>query len=88
MFFVRKKKYDELEIKARELEKTIDILVKRNTELKAELTGEIHKTTPLCKGCVNCIETGLGYFSHGLEFKEYECKLNCTCKDYIDCIEE
>ena len=84
MFFVRKKKYDELEKKARELEKTIDILVKRNTELKAELTGEIHKTTPLCKRCVNCIETGVGYFSHGLEFKEYECKLNCTCKDYIE----
>ena len=79
MFFVRKKKYDELERKARDLETEIAILVKRNTELKAELTGEIHNTTPLCKGCVNCIETGLGYFS---------CKLNRTCKDYIDCIEE
>ncbi|MEE1352130.1 MAG: bZIP transcription factor [Clostridia bacterium] len=79
MFFVRKKKYDELEKKARELEKTIDILVKQNTELKAELTGEIHNTTPLCKGCVNCIDMGLGYFY---------CKLNRTCNDYIDCIEE
>lgn len=88
MFFVRKKKYDELERQARVLEKTIAIIEKQNTELKAELAGEMHMTTPLCKGCVNCIETGVGYFSHGLEFKEYECKLNCTCKDYIDCIEE
>ena len=85
MFFVRKKKYDELERKARKLEAEIAIIEKQNTELKAELTGEIHKTTPLCKGCVNCIETGVGYFSYGLNFSEYECKLNRTCKD---CIEE
>ena len=57
-------------------------------KLNAELTGEIHNTTPLCKGCVNCIETGLGYFSNGLHYSGYECKLNRTCKDYIDCIEE
>lgn len=76
--FVSKKKYEKL----RSLTVNyIDRIEYLENELK-EARGEEHVTSPLCVGCVNCIETGEGYFSHGLRFSEYECKLNRTCKDF------
>ena len=76
--FISKIKYESLR------KRNLD-LIEENKKLQAmilESKSNQHKTTPLCKGCVNCIETGVGYFSHGLEFKEYECMLNQTCKDF------
>ena len=76
--FVLKKKYEKLRREYEDLARENDRLL---VEI-AEAESNVHKTTPLCKGCVNCIETGVGYFSNGLQFDEYACKLNRTCKDF------
>ena len=76
--FISKKKYEKLWNENMRLKEKVAILER---ELDKE-ENEEHETTPLCVGCVNCVKTESGYFSNGLQFDEYMCKLNRTCKDY------
>lgn len=76
--FVSKRRLEELRNENAWLKQKVELL---EGALKEEKNEE-HETTPLCIGCVNCIETGAGYFSNGIQYGGYECKLNRTCKDF------
>lgn len=76
--FVSRRRFEALRDENRCLKAKVEIL---ECDLRKARNKE-HVTSPLCVGCVNCIETGEGYFSDGLRFNKYECKLSRTCKDF------
>lgn len=82
---IKKSTYEKMLRKIEQLEAEIKPLIALREEECSMRKNKIHEVSPLCKGCRNCVETGVGYFGDGTPITtKYECRLNQPCDDFLE----